>query len=211
MMRQNTPNLASRAQRGFVLVTSLIMLMVLTLVGTFSMQSANMEYRMASNMTFRDRAFQSSEAGRGAMGGLLDAHVFERGWNANITLPSGLAVLDKDSSGGADALYLSNGGGEDLLNDTTLVDDAQYQIDSSSPADGDFTDPGDVDATIQVFRTQVVTPPGTGTAMVSGYEGLGKAAAAGGTHLYFELRSDGSSAGSARATTAADFRTVVRN
>lgn len=196
-------------QRGFALVTSLVLLLVLTLVGVFSMQGANMEYRMAANATFRDRAFQSSETGRRAMNGLVDKHVFERGWPNSITIPSGLSVLDKDTDGAPDTLFLGNAGSEDLLNDTTLIDDARLRIDGN--ADGDHLDAGDVDAAIQVFRTQVVTPPGAGMQMVSGYEGLGKAAAAGGTHLYFELRSDGLAAGSARATTAADYRTVVRN
>jgi len=210
MNRLNDPSSHPQIhQRGFVLVTSLVLLLVLTLVGTFSMQGANLEFKMASNMAFRDRAFQSSEAGRRAMSGVLDQHVFERGWPSSLSRPSGFTVLDKDSQDGSDPLYLGNEGGEDLLDDTTLIDDAQYQIDANG--DGDYLDPGDVDASIQVFRTQVVTPDGAGLAMLSGYAGLGKSAAAGGSHLYFELRSDGLAPSSARATTAADFRTVVRN
>lgn len=51
-----------RAQRGAVLVVSLLILLVLTIIGVSGMQSSTLEEKMASNSRDRNVAFQSSEA-----------------------------------------------------------------------------------------------------------------------------------------------------
>lgn len=49
-------------QRGAVLITSLIFLIIITLIGITAMQNAVLEERMAGNMHDRNLAFQSAEA-----------------------------------------------------------------------------------------------------------------------------------------------------
>lgn len=196
-------------QRGYVLITSLIFLTVLTLVAVVSSRSTTFEYQMSSNLVLKDRAFQSSETGRTGMASILDAHIFEREWNDSVKVPPGLNVLDKDSNGDPDLLFITNNAGEDLYNPTTMVTDAQYKIDAN--ADGDFDDGGDVNSDINVYKTKSVAARGAGTAMVAGYEGLGKGMAGGGFHVYFELRSQGKSIVGAQANTASEYRVVVRN
>lgn len=49
-------------QSGAVLIISLIMLLLLTLIGTTSMQTSLLEEKMAGNMRQRDVAFQAAEA-----------------------------------------------------------------------------------------------------------------------------------------------------
>lgn len=48
-------------ERGAILITSLVMLMVLTLLGMASMRNAAMQERMAANDVFRNRAFQAAD------------------------------------------------------------------------------------------------------------------------------------------------------
>lgn len=50
------------AQRGAVLVVSLIFLLVLTLIGVVSMQNTTLQERMARNVYDGERAFQAAEA-----------------------------------------------------------------------------------------------------------------------------------------------------
>lgn len=50
------------AQRGAVLVVSLIFLLVMTLIGVVSMQNTTLEERMARNVYDGERAFQAAEA-----------------------------------------------------------------------------------------------------------------------------------------------------
>ncbi|MFW9082621.1 pilus assembly PilX family protein [Pseudomonas sp. P2757] len=50
------------AQRGMVLLISLVFLLVLTLIGLSSMQSANLQEKMAGSVSLRNQSFQTAEA-----------------------------------------------------------------------------------------------------------------------------------------------------
>lgn len=60
-MRQTRANLHTR-QRGMVLVVSLIFLLLLSMLGVSSMQSAALQEKMASSLGFRNQSFQIAEA-----------------------------------------------------------------------------------------------------------------------------------------------------
>lgn len=51
-----------QAQRGMVLLISLVFLLVLTLIGLSSMQSANLQEKMAGSVSLRNQSFQTAEA-----------------------------------------------------------------------------------------------------------------------------------------------------
>lgn len=199
-----TLHTALHTQKGAVLITALMFLTVLTLVAVVSMQSTSLDYKMSTNSVMRDRAFYFSENGRKAMGSILDDHLFERGWTGNITMPTGLTIVDTSKD-----MYNGNEAGEDLNNAATLTVDATHQLDGNG--DGDFTDGEDSNSEVIVYKTQTSWASGAGTAMLSGYEGLGKAAAAGGVHVFFEIRSRGESVAGAQATTATEYRAILKN
>lgn len=204
----NCPSAKVRhSHRGIVLVSSMVLLFVLTIVAVSGMQSTTGDFRMSRNLAFKERSFQSSESGRNAFSSVLTAHVFERGWPASIILPAGLSILDKDNLNGPDNLYLSNGLGENLLVPSSLTTDATYTLDNNG--DLDFDDGGDINASIVVYQLQSGTATGSGTAISSGYEGLGKSLASGGFHVYFELRSRGMTSANAQSTTATGYRVVT--
>lgn len=50
------------AQQGAVLIVSLVILLVITLLGTAAIQSTSLEFKMAKNVDERQRVFQSTEA-----------------------------------------------------------------------------------------------------------------------------------------------------
>ena len=50
-------------ERGAVLITGLVMLLLLTLMGVVSMQTTTLEEKMAGNLEQQDLAFQAAEAG----------------------------------------------------------------------------------------------------------------------------------------------------
>jgi type IV pilus assembly protein PilX len=65
-----------RGQRGAVLITSLILLLILTLLGVASMRNTTLEEKMAGNMHNRHLAEQAADAGlRGAEDWLLGLKV----------------------------------------------------------------------------------------------------------------------------------------
>ena len=55
--------LAGQRQSGVALIVGLLLLMVLTVIGTSSMNMATLELVMASNAQFREEAFQAAETG----------------------------------------------------------------------------------------------------------------------------------------------------
>ena len=55
--------LAGQRQSGVALIVGLLLLMVLTVIGTSSMNTATLELVMAGNAQFREEAFQAAETG----------------------------------------------------------------------------------------------------------------------------------------------------
>jgi len=202
----------SMRQTGAVLITSLIFLLVLTLVALVASQSSVMETRMSTNAVIKKRAFESSEALRTGTDDLLDAHLFNRGWpsafggglpNGLFNIPDGISSLNTLNWGEG------NGSSESLFNAGSWVTDMALRNDGNN--DGDYDDDVDQKADLYVYKTVVVNATGSATAMVAGYEGLGKSSASGGARIYFDLRSVGRSAGNAAGTTSSNYRYVIRN
>ncbi len=186
--------------RGYVLVTSLILLLVLTLVAVTAMQYTQIEITLSANNAYHDQAFQSSESARGAVEAVLDAHVHQRAWNERVPLPGGLEPIDNDGDGQWDVLFLGNDDLETLTETASLVVDAVYHSAG-----------GKIDADVAVYQTERSAAAGAGQCMSCGYQGLGKGAAGGGLWMFFELRSVGHAMAGARATTSSDYRVVVDN
>jgi len=94
---------------GFVLVTAMIFLAVLTLVAVIAVRSSGLELRMSSNLALQTEAFEASEAARRLLGPVVETVGFNYLTTgtpdfASITLPSGVTLLDltSDSGGAAD-------------------------------------------------------------------------------------------------------------
>ena len=199
-------------QRGAVLVVSLIFLVMLTMVAVIANQSTVLETRMSTNTIVKTRAVEASEALRMASNELLDAHLFYRGWpdalggslsDGLFNLPGGLALNNTSDWG------LVNSGSESLFDTSTWVNDMSLSIDGNS--DGDYVDDVDQKADLYVYKTTVVNSTGSATAMVAGYEGLGKSSASGGALIFFDLRSVGEAAANASGVTGSNYRYVIRN
>lgn len=200
-------------QSGAVLITSLMFLVVLTLVALVASQSTVLEARMSTNTIIKGRATESSEALRMGANDLIDGHLYNRGWpllytggtldNSLFSIPVGITVTNIVDWG------TGNDAGEDLFDASTWTQDMTLRVDGNT--DSDYNDDVDQKADMYVFKTVTVNSPGSATAMVAGYEGLGKSSAAGGALIYFDLRSVGASAGSASTVTGSNYRYVVRN
>ncbi|MBF0283246.1 MAG: pilus assembly PilX N-terminal domain-containing protein [Magnetococcales bacterium] len=208
----------SRGEGGYVLVTALVFLAILTMVAVNSMQNTTMEQKISANAAFEVRALESSEGGRGVMSEVLDNHVFYRGWpsNANpagslqanlFTMPSGLTLRDQNGDSVADNLYEDKAaaGYANRLTDYNVTD-AAYGADLN--ADGS----NDLAANLYVYRLGLIQAAGAGAAMMSGYEGTGKGSAASGGQILYDIRSRSlSGTGGARSMTGSDYRHVIRN
>jgi len=214
--------------RGYALVTAMIFLVVLTFVALAAIRSTGLEMKMVANSVGRTEAFEASETPRTILGPLLDAHVFARGWPAsaggdvendlfNYAIPPEIGLT---SSGSApNAWYSSN---------SEVDDDASYVFDPTKPIGGagglqeDATYRRNaaaagtpaywLTANLAVYKLRADIASGSGAAMVSGYEGIGKAAAAAGGNVFFYIQSEGRDSGAeARVVTGAVYRHVITN
>ena len=212
-----------RSASGFALITGLILLGVLTLVALIAMRNTGLELRISENHAQRIEMFEVSETSRALLGPVVDAHVFARGWPASeggsvanplvaLNLPTGMSL--RKVSGVPPDWFGTNP--ERVLSSSYVfspqsmdVDDADYQ-NTLTPAAG--VSPISISSRLGVYKLRVDLAPGAGAAMVAGYEGPGKSAAAGGGNIFLYL--GGVATGpenESAAVTGAVYRHVITN
>jgi hypothetical protein len=197
-------------QKGYVLVTGLIFLLVLTLVAVVAIQSTTMEDHMSANDKAKARSMEASETLRTAAQGILVTSLFWGGvfpTTQGGTASPGLfqyppGVTNNDISNWS----IGNGPSESLLNPATLTLDMTLST---------LTPSGDTDqyAKLYIYKTIVTIPTGCPPTQDAGYEGLGRSMAKTCAQMYFDMRSVGqgsSSTGTARAITYSNFRYVLQ-
>jgi len=196
------------AQRGYALITSLVFLVVLTLVAVTAIQGTTLELKMSNNEKMRTEAFYVSDTPRQVISRLIDIHTFARGWSTTM----GGTVPDSDFNYDLPAGYaLSSGANWYEANTESDFDPNSLDVDAT--LSGTFGDTGlPVESSFAVYKLRTAINPGSGSAMVAGYEGTGKAVAASGGSVYFFVNSIGKdSSASATSETAADYRHIIRN
>lgn len=214
----HAPHFASPGrQQGMALVVALVLMLVMTMVAVVATRTTTIDLKMTTNTTLAMRAFENSEGSRTAIGPSLEDHVFYRGWpvamggsapaTASFNIPVEVTVTDAT----ADYFMGTNGVLGDLrppLADFARARDLRFRLDPDGDA---YPDNTDVFSDIWVTRVASMLSPGSGAAQGSGYLGPGVGAAGAGAHVFFDLRSQGESAGNAERITGADYRVLVRN
>ena len=228
-------------QHGFVLITALIFLVVLTLIGVVATKNTTLGLKMSHNFQDKMMTFEGSETARVKVDDLLDAVTFNRGWPdsmggtvtavdfvqgfPNNAWPSGVTLLAANwTAASPNQASVSNppwnitdgnpNGPATAAGFLTLTPMLAYQYGTSNT--GAYADTGDINSYISVYKLGVANNPGSGAAMISGYEGTGKGAAGSGAAVFYYLRSQGMLGGlspaptGAVAYTGADYRAIVR-
>lgn len=238
-----------RRQRGYVLITSLIFLLVLTLIAVVVTKNTSLNLKMSRNYIEKTAAFEGSEVARLDTDNMLDAFVFSRGWLApwgsvaatdfgawgcptgTVTGPhctmdvlsptstlSNLVVADPVTNPPWDLMssnYVSTGSSPYAGTFQSFAPTVRFLFDGSG--NGSYSDFNDITAVVSIFRLGVYNNPGSGTAMIAGYEGTGKGAAGAGASILFYVKSMEMNGGiSATPTgsvafTGADYRDTIRN
>ena len=192
-INNNQPG-ARQGQEGIALFTAMVLLLALTIAAIVSMRTVALDYKLGTNANQRSRAFEIAENARLLASGVMDAHIDDRGWEL-VTLSEGFQVAHASTPAGL--LYAGNNA--DLGDLTSRALDFRYSL--------NFLDGG---AEVFVTRLDRELATGTGAATAEGYAGLGFGTAAGGGHIFFDIRSVGTAGRGARALTGADFRHVIR-
>jgi type IV pilus assembly protein PilX len=127
-------------QRGAILVTSMLLLLVLTVLGVAMMRMTNMQERMAGNTRDINLALQAAEAGlrdaeTSISPGVLSERPFATGFPGCLASVCGRAELpvdieNPDSFDWTAARELGAQGVQDI-NDGTLAEDPRYAIEEA--------------------------------------------------------------------------------
>lgn len=188
-------------QSGFVLIVGLVFILIIALVSVSSMQSSNLDYKIASNSAFKAVALENSESGRKAAGDALSYFIYQRSW-------SGFSALGLDPAENYDPSIDELGkitiNGSEV--NESLLDTNKLNIDLTYNLSG--TNIETINSNINIIKGYTVPNYGSGLQQASGYDGLGKGIGAGGAHLLYELRSTGTGASNARAVTATEYRII---
>jgi len=154
---------------GSVMVAALLILVVLTIIGTSSITTSNMEVKIATNDKIHKMAFYAADGGSELGKELLELNIACASGFANDNLViNNITVVDKD-------FWMQ---GDEPIIPYPSNTERDVQIDAAS---GPHTN-------LSIFGE---TAFGVGGAieMAAGYEGKGKGAAGGGVSLLYEIHS----------------------
>lgn len=175
----------NKEENGYILITSLLLLLVLTIVGMSAIGTSTIENILSGNIRLKERNLSKAEAGADISTAVIE-HVLREEDNvgfANIVkdanLASELSVVEFDS------------------------DDADTNPDVSFPIDNDPGDPDNVN--VDVDKMMVSWMFGTSIEFAAGYDGIGKG---GGSGFYAYHRVN--STGTGRAQSSADVGQIYR-
>ena len=164
-------------EEGFVLVASLLILLILVVIGIAATSSTTVELFIAGNEKVHKQTFYKADGGTelGIRVAYENALCINSNGFTETTAGTGEAVL-----------------GDVVIKDLTLASPTGAAVPMPDDATRDVVyypetaSDGDVHTNLSVGGRTVATA-GAGLQMISGYEGLGKGAAAGGTHLLYDI------------------------
>lgn len=176
MMEKSSIPCRSANEQGFVLVTALLFLVILTLIGINMISTSVTEMQIAGNDKLRKQAFSLADGGTEVGNNLLEE---------NISCPSGFAGAIPLRIGNAEVLAANF-----WINETEPP--APYPSDPEVPADPSYPDgkrhirfPNNdaVPHTNLHFMSSASLSTGNAIQMIAGYEGTGYSSATGGAQL----------------------------
>lgn len=177
-----------RGEQGFVLVTALLIMLVLTIIGIAVTNNTSIELQVSGNDKVHKKTFYEAEAGAMLATELLEQNLAcATGFKATVP---GLADIEGtvrvQERGGNQLAFWTN----TLMNATTLknkFDNPLNSYDAAYPLQAGNLPTQEVGYLYYGGQTSVL--PGGALQMAAGYEGKGKSAAQGGVAKMFDIYS----------------------
>ena len=160
--------------RGMALIIALMLLSVLTLLGSSTLLTTNVEVRISHSTKLGRTAFFRADGAGQIAANVVDQTVYAGWWS---------------SSGYAGAITVNDA--NFWLESFNLDDDGDGDADNDVTTDPDLTFGDPYFATVDVDVGWKGTVEGSSLLTASGYEGAGKGMASGGFKTVFHMRSRG--------------------
>lgn len=180
-------------EQGSILVISLVILMMLTLIGIAITTTASLELQISGNEKLSQIAFYEADGGTEVGYELLEQNLGCAGGFTNTTITGNNSAQSVQV---ANSIFW-----QDTSADVPTVATRDFFFPSTNPATvprTDFTVGG---------NTQLST--GSAIQMVSGYEGKGKAAGAGGAFILYDMYSQHLGVNSSQSIIMVQWRHVI--
>ena len=165
-------------EEGFVLVTTLLVMLVLTIIGIAANTNTSIELQIAGNDKVHKKTFYAAEAGA-----ILGAEVLEQ----NMNCPTGFSAGSSPLEG---KILVPN-----LIfahQEPPAITDISSIVDNDDKADVAFYNVditnGDPGTYLYIWGNTNMAPGGS-LIMAAGYEYLGKSSAGGGVYMLFDIYS----------------------
>lgn len=165
-------------ERGFVLITSLLMLVVLMIIGIAATNTTTIELQISGNDKAAKQTFYQADGGSQVGAELVEDAIDRSGYASDGFTVGTVTVQHKDF----------------YLNDATTVPVPDWDNPDAT-----------MQQTSLVFRGATEITPGSAIQMVAGYEGKGKAAASGGAIRKYDIWSRHSGSANSEATIAIEW------
>ena len=175
-------------ERGMALISALLLIMIVSLMAVGISSDTSMDVRIAGYHKFKAVSFGYAESGSSAATEILEENIFDAGWPG--TPPFSYPLL----SG--------------LYNGTVTIDDGNFYMEDN-PSGNVVEMTGDIKADIIIQRLLSILATGGAIQMASGYEGVGKAAGAGGVHVIYDIETHGYGSDSAESRLGQHYRYVT--
>lgn len=201
----NSLHYLSKNEDGFVLIVALMMLVILTLLGTFALNTTNFELQIAGNDKVAKQTFYKADGGTQAGIELLEQNVScPNGFSTANTSIGGIDNIDRqlayhenmsDIAGfftGATLADIPS----DIIRAIRIPDDPANRVDTAPHTN-----------LAAWGETKVL--PGSGMQMVAGYEGKGKGLAGAGAYIEYDLHSQHIGVANSEAKLVTQWRHMV--
>ncbi len=169
-----------KQDKGYVLVTSLLMLLVLTIIGIAAIETSTFENTLSGNIRLRETNLATADAGSE-----ISTAIIER------------AVREQDTKGFTD-----------LINDPNIATELRSSSFSSDSNDVGF-DTGTQTVSVDIDKMYTKWIGGTAMEFASGYEGIGKSGSSG-FYAFYRINSSSTGLMTSAAVVGAIYRYVPK-
>lgn len=188
------------AEAGFVLVTALIIMLVLTIIGIAATNTSIFELNIGGNDRVHKETFAQADAGINLNERITFENAVCNAVSSGFTANSG-ANLDIGNS--LRVLDMTFAKPVAIIPVPFVVDDANRTV--AYYPDGNIGNDNGRHTNLRGAGKVQITP-GSALQMVAGYEGLGASAAGGGTHFLYDLLSQHRGNVNSRSTVASQWQ-----
>lgn len=185
-------------EQGFVLVVSLVILLILIVIGIVATNITTFELQISGNEKVHKQTFTQADGGSELGTRLIEENVAcAEGFNT-----TGDADGDGDQEAAIGIIIVDNL--TFARPGTVISDPSDFNRDVFTPAAY-----GTGPHTNMTFAGQTFATAGSGLQMVSGYEGLGKGSASGGSHISYDMNSQHLGPVNSQSLIALEWRHIV--